>query len=190
VPTVVDDIACTDPECSKRGVKGAGNVVLLWTYGPDAIRFLQCRECKTRFSERRGTPLFDLRVPRAKIIEVVKHLAEGVPVRKTSRLTGVCRDTVSRIVKLVGDHAKAIHDELVRDLDVPEVQMDEMWSFVGKKRQAPHGGGAGHGRSGELLGSRRDRPGIKAGRVSGSRTVARSRDLRQAGQRLRSTNQE
>lgn len=97
---------------------------------------LGCRACKARFSERRGTPLFDLRIPRAKIIDVVKHLAEGVGVRKTARLTGVSRDTVGRIVKLVGNHAKAIHDELVQGLDVPEVQMDEMWSFVGKKRRS------------------------------------------------------
>jgi len=83
VPTVVDDIACTDPECSKRGVKGAGNVVLLWTYGPDAIRFLQCRECKTRFSERRGTPLFDLRVPGMGLV-VSLQLLDGAASREAA----------------------------------------------------------------------------------------------------------
>lgn len=112
---------------------GAGNVILRRIYGADAIRFLHCRACRSEFSERRCTPLFDLRIPKPKIIEVVKHLAEGVPGRRTARLTGVSRDTVGRIVKLVGKHAKAIHDQLVRDLDVPEVQMDEMWAFVKKK---------------------------------------------------------
>jgi len=130
---IVDDVVCTAPGCPHRGVKGAGNVALRRVYGPDSIRFLRCRTCKAQFSERRGTPLFDLRLPKAKIIDVVKHLAEGVSGRRTARLTGVARVTVGRIVLLVGDHAKAIHDELVRDLDVPEVQMDEMWSFVKKK---------------------------------------------------------
>ena len=130
---VVDDLVCTVPGCPHRGVKGAGNLTLRRIYGPDSIRFLRCRSCKTEFSERRGTPLFDLRLPRAKIIDVVKHLAEGIPIRKTSRLTGVSRVTVGSIVKLVGDHAKATHDQLVQDLNVPEVQMDEMWSFVKKK---------------------------------------------------------
>jgi LacI family transcriptional regulator len=133
---IVDDVVCTTAGCPHRGVKGAGNVALRRIYGPDSIRFLWCRTCKTEFSERRGTPLFDLRLPKAKIVDVVKHLAEGVGVRKTARLTGVSRDSVGRIVKLVGNHAKAVHEELVRDLDVPEVQMDEMWAFVGKKRQA------------------------------------------------------
>lgn len=133
MPVVVSDVACTEPGCPQRGIKDAGNVLLRRTYGPDAIRFLNCRACQAQFSERRGTPLFDLRLPKAKIFDVVKHLAEGVSERKTARLTGVSRVTVNRLVVLVGDHAKAIHDELVRDLDVPEVQMDEMWSFVKKK---------------------------------------------------------
>lgn len=133
MPIEVTDVACTEPGCPQRGVCGAGNVLLRRTYGPDNIRFLNCRACKAQFSERRGTPLFDLRLPKAKIIDVVRHLAEGVGVRKTARLTGVARDTVARIVKLVGDHAKGIHEELIKDLNVPEVQMDEMWSFVKKK---------------------------------------------------------
>lgn len=145
---VVQNVACTNPTCPDQGVKGRGNVILRRTYGPDAIRFLNCRTCKTQFSERRGTPLFDLRLPKAKIIDVVKHLAEGVGVRRTARLTGVSRDSVGRIVRLVGKHAKSIHDELVNDLNIHEVQMDEMWSFVGKKRQASHGRGAGLRRAG------------------------------------------
>ena len=87
------------------------------------------------------TPLlFGLRVRHKKIISVVSHLAEGTGIRKTSRLTGVSRDAVGRIVTRVGRHAKKVHDHLVRDLTVPEVQMDEMWSFVEKKRQELHRG--------------------------------------------------
>ena len=102
-------------------------------------------------------PLFGLRLPKAKIIDVVKHLAEGCPGRKTARLTGVSRVTVGSIVNLVGEHAKAIHDLLIRDLEVAEVQMDEMWSFVGKKRQASHRGGAGIRRTRKHMGPRRGR---------------------------------
>ncbi|MBF0136991.1 MAG: helix-turn-helix domain-containing protein [Magnetococcales bacterium] len=57
---------------------------------------------------------------------VVSHLAEGTGVRKTAQLTGVSRDTVGRILKRVGDHAKGVHDLLVGDLTVPEVQMDDV----------------------------------------------------------------
>lgn len=173
----VNDVACTATGCPQRGLKGAGNLVLRWTYGSDNIRFLQCRSCKAQFSERRGTPLFGLRLPKAKIVDVVKHLAEGSGIRATARLTGVSRVTVGSISKLVGEHGKAIHDELVRDLDVPEVQMDEMWSFVGKKRQASHRRGAGVRRAGKHVGPRRGRSRVEADGLRRAGAVSRPRDL-------------
>lgn len=132
----VPDLACDNRRCAQYGVMGAGNVTLRRKYGVEGIRFLRCLTCKQEFSERRNTPLFNLKLPRKKVIDVVKHLAEGVPGRRTARLTGVGRETVNRIVKAVGKHAKEIHDQLVQSLDVVEAQMDEMWAFVGKKRQA------------------------------------------------------
>ena len=130
---IVKDRACPNRRCQFFGVKGGENVFIRRRYGPDQIRFLNCRGCQAQFSERRGTPLFDLRLPKAKIVDVVKHLAEGTGVRATHRLTGASRYAVGHILKLVGKHAMAIHEELVRDLEVPEAQMDEMWSFVKKK---------------------------------------------------------
>lgn len=131
----VSDVACDNPKCPHYGIKGAGNVTVRRRYGAEGIRFLRCLTCKQEFSERRKTPLYNLKLPKQKIIDVVRHLAEGVPARRTARLTEVGRETVNRIVKAVGKHAKEIHDQLVRDFEVTEVQMDEMWAFVGKKRQ-------------------------------------------------------
>ncbi|MBF0176892.1 MAG: IS1 family transposase [Magnetococcales bacterium] len=127
------DVGCVNPDCGRYGVKGLGNIVIRRRYGTGRIRFLHCRHCQHEFSERNGTPLFDLRISQEKIVAVVRHLAEGTGVRKTARLTGVSRDTVGRILRRVGSHARGIHDRLVRGLDVPEVQMNEMWSFVKKK---------------------------------------------------------
>ena len=39
---------------------------------------LACRTCKTRFSERKGTPLFDTRLPEDKAVSVLNHIAEGM----------------------------------------------------------------------------------------------------------------
>jgi hypothetical protein len=52
---------------------------------------------------------------------------------------GVSRDAVSRLTRLAGDHAKALHDELVNGVQVKEAQADEKWSFVGKERERMHG---------------------------------------------------
>jgi transposase-like protein len=137
-PEIAVDVVCVNPKCDDYGVVDRGNVIVRRRYGADSIRFLRCRQCRTEFSERHSTPLFGLRVRHEKIVSVVSHLAEGTGIRKTSRLTGVSRDAVGRIVTRVGRHAKKVHDLLVRDLTVPEVQMDEMWSFVEKKGQELH----------------------------------------------------
>jgi hypothetical protein len=78
--------------------------------------------------------LFGVHLPTAKALSVLEHIADGCGVRQTSRLTGVTRDAVMRLTKKAGAHAQATHDELARHLAVGEVQLDEKWSFVGKKR--------------------------------------------------------
>jgi LacI family transcriptional regulator len=82
-------------------------------YGPRQRRLLYCKTCKARFSERKGTPLFDTRLPEDKAVSVLAHIAEGCGVRKTGRLVGVNKDTVVRYSLLAGQHAKQLHDELV-----------------------------------------------------------------------------
>jgi hypothetical protein len=79
--------------------------------------------------------LFGVHLPTAKAVSVLEHLADGCGVRQTARLTGVTRDAVMRLTKKAGAHAAATHDELARHLAVGEVQLDEKWSFVGKKRR-------------------------------------------------------
>jgi transposase-like protein len=74
---------------------------------------LRCATCGTRFSERKGTPLFRSILPEEKVLSLLEHIDEGCGVRKTGRLVGVHRDTVMRYSRLAGDHARAVHDELV-----------------------------------------------------------------------------
>ena len=74
---------------------------------------LRCRTCKARFSERKGTPLFDARLPPEKVESVLEHVAEGCGVRQTGRLCRVAPNTVARYSRLAGEHAEAAHDDLV-----------------------------------------------------------------------------
>jgi transposase-like protein len=75
---------------------------------------LRCRTGKSRFSERKGTPLFDARLPPEKIESVLEHVAEGCGVRPTGRLCKVAPNTVARYSRIAGTHARDAHDELVR----------------------------------------------------------------------------
>jgi transposase-like protein len=111
-----DDLSrfcCLDPNCPDFGKRGHGNLTVCARYSRYQRRLLYCRSCKARFSERKGTPLFDSRLPPDKAQSLLKHLAEGCGVRQTGRLAGVNKNTAARYGTLAGAHARALHDELV-----------------------------------------------------------------------------
>ena len=132
--TEVSDLCCVNSQCPDYGKRGAGNLVCRKLFGKERWRFVRCRTCRQEFSERRGTALFGVHLPTAKALSVLEHVADGCGVRQTSRLTGASTNTVMRLTQKARAHAAAIHDELARHLAVQEVQLDEKWSFVGKKR--------------------------------------------------------
>jgi len=113
----MDDLSrfcCQNEKCPDYGKRGAGNLTVCMRFGKEKrLRLLYCRTCKERFSERKGTPFFQARLADEKALSVLEHIAEGIGVRKTARLVGVNKDTVVRYCLLAGDHAKALHDELV-----------------------------------------------------------------------------
>ena len=113
----MDDLSsfcCLNPVCADLGKRGHGNLTVTARYGPGkARRMLRCRTCTARFSERKGTPYFDARRPAERVRDVLAHVAERIGTRKTARLTGVSKDTVTRYTRRAGDHAAQRHDELV-----------------------------------------------------------------------------
>ena len=110
----MDDLSrfcCQNADCSDYGQRGLVNLTVCGRFGKGRrLRLLYCRTCKTRFSERKGTPLFQARLSEEKIQAVAAHVAEGCGVRKTGRLVQVTRNTVTRYNRLLGWHAQAIHD--------------------------------------------------------------------------------
>ena len=112
----MDDLSlfcCQNPDCPDFGKRANGNLSVCMRYGQHQRRLLYCKSCKARFSERKGTPLFDSRLPEDKVVSLLEHLAEGCGVRQTGRLCGVNKDTVVRYGLLAGDHAAQLHEELV-----------------------------------------------------------------------------
>jgi transposase-like protein len=104
---------CQNPDCASYGRRDAGNILVIDHFAKARHRLLYCRVCKARFSEFKGTPFFNSKLPHEKVLAVLEHLAEGCGVRQTARLVGVNKDTVTRLALLAGQHAKATHDELV-----------------------------------------------------------------------------
>ena len=110
----LEKFCCQNKFCPDYGQYGLDNLTVCGKFGKkDNIRLLYCRTCKTRFSERKGSVIFGLRLSDEKLADVLNHLAEGCGVRQTARLVGVHRDTVSRIKKVAGVQAQELYLELV-----------------------------------------------------------------------------
>lgn len=127
---------CPNEDCRDYSKKGKGNIIFVWKYGKgDTQNLFNCITCRTKFSERRETPFYDFKLEEEKILQVLRCLVEGNGVRATARIVGVDKDTVTRIVRKFGAHMKAIHDYFVKDYHLEECQLDELWSFIKKKKK-------------------------------------------------------
>lgn len=70
-----------------------------------------------------------------KQIEIIAALCEGVGQRAVTRLTGTDRKTVARLALRVGRGCAELHDRMMVGIRVQRLELDEAWSFVGKKQK-------------------------------------------------------
>ena len=126
---------CPNERCPNYGERGKGNLAIRGKYGKAHDRdLLYCRTCGKRFAATHATALFGLHLPGETIRAIIHHAAEGVSVRATARLLDLDKDTVNRVILRVGEHLAFVLSDLMRSLDLTEVQLDELWTFVKKKR--------------------------------------------------------
>ena len=125
---------CPYEECSDYGKVGHGNLTLSHRYGHQGTYLLWCKSCQRTFSEHRGTPFFGLRTPREKILLAFRCLAEGSGVSATARIAQTNEDTVRRWLDRVVEHAAWVTGYLVQELQLSQVQLEEGWSYIKKKR--------------------------------------------------------
>ncbi|NJL27372.1 MAG: IS1 family transposase [Thermoanaerobaculia bacterium] len=78
-------------------------------------------------------PLGTMRLPVEKATVVLSLLVEGSSIRSAERVTGVHRDTICRLLSVVGPKCQVLLDRMVQGVKVSDVQADEIWGFVQKK---------------------------------------------------------
>jgi len=74
-------------------------------------------------------------LPAEKQTAIIAALTEGCSIRATERLTGVHRDTIMRLAVKIGEGCAMLHHGMMRDLQVGRIELDEIWSYVGKKQR-------------------------------------------------------
>lgn len=65
----------------------------------------------------------------AKKVAVIHALVEGCSVRATSRMTGVCKQAILKLLVEVGDACAKYQDATIRNINAKRIQVDEIWSF-------------------------------------------------------------
>jgi transposase-like protein/IS1 family transposase len=93
-----------------------------------------CAVCGKSFVED-AHPLGNLRVSTKQATMALSLMLEGVSVRATQRLTGLCRQTLADLILLVGENCQRLLETKIKGVEVNDVQLDELWSFVGMKEK-------------------------------------------------------
>jgi predicted transcriptional regulator len=76
---------------------------------------------------------YDLRTSEDKIVLALKLVTKGMSQRSIAEVLEVCPQSVSTWISRASDQSEAVSDAYLKDLNVSKVEMDELWTFVGKK---------------------------------------------------------
>jgi len=67
--------------------------------------------------------------------QVISCLVEGMSIRGTVRVTGVAKNTVTKLLVDLGQACAEYQDKALRDLRLTTIQCDEIWSFCYSKQK-------------------------------------------------------
>jgi IS1 family transposase len=77
-------------------------------------------------------------LPAERQIAVIAALVEGNSIRATVRMTGVAKDTVTKLLARIGQVCAEYQDKALRNLPCKRIQCDEIWSFCyAKEKNVP-----------------------------------------------------
>jgi transposase-like protein len=129
------DIACPDEQCALFGITGKGNVTCYGTYiiGSGKIRKYICHACGTRFCDRTNTAFYDLRTSEEKVRLALEMVTKGMSIQGIADVLKSKSSTVRGWISKASDHCEKVNKVILRDVETPKVEMDELWTFVGEK---------------------------------------------------------
>jgi transposase-like protein len=129
------DVACPNEQCTLFGIAGKGNVTCCGTYriSSGKVRKYICHTCGTMFCDRTNTAFYDLRTNEEKVRLALKMAMRGMSVLGIAETLEVQPSTVSTWISRAAEHSEKVNKVVLKDVETPKVEMDEAWTFVGKK---------------------------------------------------------
>lgn len=133
---------CDNPECPCYKKINAGNLKI---YSRKQGQ-IYCNVCKSRpFVVTKGTIFYWLKTPLEIVISTLMLLVGGMGLNSTCKQKGVTADSVLSWIKKAGNHAEEFTDYMTQNMNLDQIQIDEFWSFIQKKRalDSPRASGTG-----------------------------------------------
>ncbi len=128
------DITCQNPKC-RFYLKEKGKDIVKRGKNRAGHQQYYCNHCSKWFVETTNTPLYHKHLSKDEIINICKHLVEKNGIRSIERLTGHHRDTISRLLEDLAEHAAFVNEFLIQELELTPIECDELWSFVKKNKR-------------------------------------------------------
>jgi transposase-like protein len=129
---------CPNVNCPDYGKADVGNIIRYGKSNEGRQRF-QCKTCRKTFNERHGTLFYNRKTEEADILECLALLAEGVRISSISRAKGIKEDTILSFLRQAAHHAEQIEAILLHDYRISQVQIDGLWTYVGRKEAKKSG---------------------------------------------------
>jgi IS1 family transposase len=74
-----------------------------------------------------------MRLPVDRAVSTLRLMLEGMSIRSAERITSIHRDTILKLLVLAGERCQRLMDERIRNIEVQDVEVDEIWGYVFKK---------------------------------------------------------
>jgi transposase-like protein/IS1 family transposase len=116
-------ISCQHESTKKHGKDHNGNQ-----------RF-RCLSCGKTWIDRTNRPLGDMRITMKQATRALGMILEGLSIRAAARLLGMDAGTICDLIVLVGENCQRLLASMVKNVAAADVQLDEIWSFVGMKER-------------------------------------------------------
>lgn len=95
----------------------------------------RCDKCRRRFAEQREKLLGNMYLAEDKALLVLQLLVEGNSIRSIERITGIEKKTICTLLRVAGERCEDLMNRTMRKVHVSDLQLDEIWTYVGMKEK-------------------------------------------------------
>jgi transposase-like protein len=96
----------------------------------NGLQRYRCAQCGKTYTEPHERPLDAMTTPIDKALLAMRLLVEGNSIRSIERITELHRDTILKLLVLIGEKCEKLMGRMIVNVPVTDVQCDEIWAYV------------------------------------------------------------